>query len=207
MIIAGAGGLAAQMIDDLKSLYGENIYFWSEHESKYAFLRENFKFIKPGGLNSLLLQQNEFIVAVGNPFAREKITKALNNSGAIQVSFISPSARMSAYSTVEKGCCILAEVILEAGVTVKEGSLVNTRAIITHGCKVGAFCEIGPNAVLNGDCTVGDRTFIGAGAIIIPGRTVGSNVKIAAGAVVINDVPDNVLVAGVPAVVKKEIVK
>lgn len=43
------------------------------------------------------------------------------------------------------------------------------------------------------------KAWIGAGAIILPGVTVGENAIVAAGAVVTKDVPDNGVVAGVPA--------
>lgn len=47
--------------------------------------------------------------------------------------------------------------------------------------------------------TIGDNVWIGGHAVINPGVTVGNNVVIAAGAVVTKDVPNNVVVAGVPA--------
>ncbi len=53
--------------------------------------------------------------------------------------------------------------------------------------------------------TIGNDVWIGGGAIICPGVRVGNGVVIAAGSVVINDVPDNVMVAGNPAIIKKEI--
>lgn len=47
--------------------------------------------------------------------------------------------------------------------------------------------------------TIGDNAWIGGHAVINPGVTMGNNVVIAAGAVVTKDVPDDVVVAGVPA--------
>lgn len=47
--------------------------------------------------------------------------------------------------------------------------------------------------------------WIGAGATILPGVTVGENAIVAAAAVVTKDVPDNTMVAGVPARVIKTI--
>lgn len=49
------------------------------------------------------------------------------------------------------------------------------------------------------------KAWIGAGAIILPGVTVGENAIIAAGAVVTKDVPDNTVVAGVPAKILRKI--
>lgn len=46
---------------------------------------------------------------------------------------------------------------------------------------------------------VGDNVFIGINAIIMPGVTIGSNVIIGGGSVVSKNVPDNTIVAGVPA--------
>ncbi|MFD2134657.1 acyltransferase [Novosphingobium resinovorum] len=46
---------------------------------------------------------------------------------------------------------------------------------------------------------VGDGAWIGANAIILPGVHIGNGSVVAAGAVVTRDVPENSLVAGVPA--------
>jgi acetyltransferase-like isoleucine patch superfamily enzyme len=47
--------------------------------------------------------------------------------------------------------------------------------------------------------------WIGANAVILPGVTVGVNSVVAAGSVVTKDVPDNTVVAGVPARVIKKV--
>lgn len=49
------------------------------------------------------------------------------------------------------------------------------------------------------------NAWIGAGATILPGVTIGKNSIVAAGAVVSKDVPDNVIVGGVPAKIIKTI--
>lgn len=51
--------------------------------------------------------------------------------------------------------------------------------------------------------TIGDNVWIGGGAFINPGVTIGNGAVVASGAVVTKNVPENALVAGVPAVVKK----
>ena len=47
------------------------------------------------------------------------------------------------------------------------------------------------------------NAWIGAGATILPGVTIGENSVVAAGAVVTKNVPDNVVVGGVPAKILK----
>lgn len=47
--------------------------------------------------------------------------------------------------------------------------------------------------------TIGDDVWIGGNATILPGITIGNNVIVGAGAVVAEDIPDNTVVAGVPA--------
>lgn len=53
--------------------------------------------------------------------------------------------------------------------------------------------------------TIGHDVWIGGRAVITPGVTIGNNVVIAAGAVVTHDMPDNTLVAGVPAKVIRQL--
>lgn len=55
--------------------------------------------------------------------------------------------------------------------------------------------------------TIGDDVWICGKVTITPGVTIGNNVVVAAGAVVTKDVPDDSLVAGVPAKVIKHLEK
>lgn len=86
---------------------------------------------------------------------------------------------------------------------------------------IGENCDIGPEVkFITGGHEIGtalrraglgtantiiikDGCWIGAGSQILGGITIGPGVVVAAGSVVISDVPANVLVAGVPAVIKK----
>ena len=49
------------------------------------------------------------------------------------------------------------------------------------------------------------NAWIGAGVTILPGVTIGENAVVAAGAVVSRDVPDNTIVAGIPARIIKQV--
>lgn len=53
--------------------------------------------------------------------------------------------------------------------------------------------------------TIGNSVWIGGNAVILPGVTIGNNVVVGAGSVVTHNIPDNVVVAGNPAVIIKRL--
>lgn len=82
---------------------------------------------------------------------------------------------------------------------------------ILSGSRIGKNCEILPMVLMGKKSpdltdyhiTIGDNCYISTGVTILAPITIGNNVTIAAGAVVTKDVPDNTVVAGVPAKVVK----
>ena len=82
------------------------------------------------------------------------------------------------------------------------GCIVNTAAIVEHDCVVEDFVNISPRSAVAGHTRIGEKSFLGIGSTIINEITIGKKVVIGAGAVVIRDLPDNVMVAGVPAKIK-----
>ncbi|MCX8227084.1 MAG: gamma carbonic anhydrase family protein [Sulfitobacter sp.] len=73
---------------------------------------------------------------------------------------------------------------------------------------IGRNCTIGHSAIVHG-CTIGDGTLIGMGATVLNGAKIGRNCLIGAGALVTENtsIPDNSLVVGSPARVKRELSK
>lgn len=75
--------------------------------------------------------------------------------------------------------------------------------IITGDARIGKNCTIYPGVTVgkgdHGSPIIGDNCFLGLGAKIYGNITVGSNVMVLPNAVVTKDVPDNCIVAGVPA--------
>lgn len=73
---------------------------------------------------------------------------------------------------------------------------------------IGRNCTIGHSAIVHG-CTIGDCTLIGMGATVLNGAKIGRNCLIGAGALVTENtsIPDNSLVVGSPARVKRELSK
>ena len=84
-------------------------------------------------------------------------------------------------------------------------------AWIDESSQIGKNCTVLPRVLLGKkkpglsvpNIKIGDNCYIGTGSTILGPVNIGNNVTIAAGAVVIRDVPDNCLVAGNPAQIKK----
>ena len=101
------------------------------------------------------------------------------------------------------GADIFNHCFLGSEVRIGKGTLVNSGAQVHHEVSIGDFCEISPKAVILGAAKIGDQTRIGASATILPQIEIGNNVIIGAGSVITKDVPDNVVVVGVPGRVVK----
>ena len=70
---------------------------------------------------------------------------------------------------------------------------------ITHDGGVWIFREETPNIDVFGPIQIGNNVFIGLNATIMPNIKIGDNVVVGAGSIVTKDVPNNSVVAGIPA--------
>jgi len=133
-----------------------------------------------------------FLYRVGNWAYRHKITlipKLLN-----------------LFIRLVHNCAIYSETYIGAGTTFGYGGI----AVVIHKrVRIGKNCVIGSNVTIGGRSkslnvpVIGDDVYIATGAKILGPVKIGNNVVVGANAVVINDVPDNCVVAGVPAKIIK----
>lgn len=84
------------------------------------------------------------------------------------------------------------------------GVVIHSKAKIGRKVIIGQNVTIGRSLDPQDIPTIGDNVYISAGARIIGDISIGDNVIIGANAVVNKDVPDNCIVAGVPARIIRE---
>lgn len=125
---------------------------------------------------------------------------------------IEPGAVIREQVEIGDRAVIMMGAIINIGAVIGEGTMIDMGAVLGGRATVGRNCHIGAGAVLAGviepasaqPVRIGDGTLVGANAVVIEGVQVGRNCVVAAGAVVIDDVPDNMVVAGCPARIIKQ---
>jgi sugar O-acyltransferase (sialic acid O-acetyltransferase NeuD family) len=120
------------------------------------------------------------------------------------VNLIHPSSIVLPRSSCGEGTVISTGVLVASNTTIGNHVFLNRGARVGHHTRIADFVTIQPGANIAGLVEIGEASYVGMGAIVIERRKIGKGVTIAAGSVVTRDVPDHVLVAGNPAVIKKE---
>lgn len=141
----------------------------------------------------------------GDAGPRQAIFRKLRDLGFRLVTAIHRTAWVPASTFVGEGATILAGAVLGPCVRLGENVIVYSGAIVEHHSILGDHVQVGPGARLGGSVVVGERAFIGIGASVKHGVRIGPGAIVGAGAVVVNDVPDNVVVVGVPARLLKRV--
>lgn len=150
-------------------------------------------------LEPFLKEYDEVIVAVGSNDLREFRLNKLIRMEIPLATVIHPSAVISPSASIAGGCTVLARAVINPNATVGKGCIINTGAIIEHDCVIEDLVNVCPGVALAGHTVLGKKSFIGIGSTVIDGIKIGKDAVVGAGAVVIRDVPDRVIVVGVPA--------
>ncbi|MDQ0338981.1 tetrahydrodipicolinate N-acetyltransferase [Caldalkalibacillus uzonensis] len=126
---------------------------------------------------------------------------------------IEPGAIIRDQVEIGKNAVIMMGATINIGAVIGEGTMVDMNAVIGGRGTIGKNCHIGAGAVIAGvieppsakPVVIEDDVVVGANAVILEGVRVGKGSVVAAGAVVTEDVPENVVVAGTPARIIKQI--
>lgn len=117
---------------------------------------------------------------------------------------IHSQAIVSKAALIGEGTVVFANAVINPSAHIGKACIINTGAIVEHDCILKDGVHISPNATMGGTVCIGEKTWVCIGCSIAHHLTIGENSVLGAGSVVIQDVPNNVLVAGVPATIRKD---
>lgn len=148
---------------------------------------------------------HSFVVALGDIGKRKRTFEMALAAGLQPTTVVHPSSVVSTGASIGAGTMVSANCFIGVDARIGENCIVNSGAIVDHDCVVGSHTTIAPAATLAGRVTIEEMVMIGMGACVLDEVQIASQSTVAAGAVVTGDVPLAVMVAGVPAIIKKQL--
>lgn len=139
----------------------------------------------------------EFVIAIGNPYIREKIS---NELPVKWYTAIHPTAVISSLDVeIGEGTVIMANAVINPSARIGKHCIINTGAIVEHDNILEDYVHLSPNVTLAGIVKVGKSTHIGAGSCTKQVLHIASNCIIGAGSVIVKDITESGTYVGVPA--------
>lgn len=139
-----------------------------------------------------------YLVGIGKGSVRERLSRRMDAAGHRAAIAVHPSATLGSNSTLGEGTVICAGARMTTNVNVGRHVHLNPNVTIGHDSTLQDFVSVNPAGNISGDCLIRTRTLIGVNAAVLQQLTVGQDVVVGAAALVTKDVPDSVVVKGVP---------
>lgn len=196
LVIIGASGHGKVVADiALKNGY-ETILFLDDNEK----IRNCGHYSVVGTSQDVMrYKQFDFIVAIGNSIARQKIINELLAKGLHVCKLIHPSANVAEDTSIDIGTVIMAGAVVNSETEIGKGCIINTSSSVDHDCRIESFVHVAVGAHIAGTVHIGERTWIGAGATIRNNIEIANDCMIGLGAAVVGDIKEKGTYIGVPA--------
>lgn len=204
-VILGGGGHAGTLIDiiqitgiaELHAVLDRDSSRWGQDLLGVPILGDDE--LLPEMVNEGITHFAVGIGSTGNNRPRERLYQLGCSHKLKPLTIVHPSVFCSKQAAIGTGCQLLPGSIINAHATLGRNVIVNSGAIVEHDCVIGDHVHIASGAVLASTIRAARLAHIGPGATIKQLISIGESAVVGAGAVVVHDVPDHVVVGGVPA--------
>lgn len=137
------------------------------------------------------------VLAIGDSEIRKKIFSKYQFCEFFPV--IHPSAIISEYSKIGKGCIIAPNCVIGPNVEIGDFAHINIQTNIGHDCRIKDFFTTAYSVSLSGTCDIGNNVYFGTNSCVKQNITICDNVIIGMGASVVKDIEEEGTYVGCPA--------
>lgn len=195
LLIVGAGGFAREVFCWIHPEAYQVIGFYSEMDGPTDLFGLQV-------LRSLdyLPMNTDFIVAVGEPKTRERLSAVLMARGLRPcMPLLCPIVIMGRDIKIGDGSIVCPGSILSTNIKLGVGSIVNLNCTIGHDAVLDDYVTLSPGANISGNVKIGERSYIGTNAAIREKVSVGKDCMLGMGAALTRNMPSGEMWVGVPA--------
>ncbi len=205
--ICGAGGLGREVLelaDQINKIYNKwskIIFIETEHfiSNKTINITKNEVKTFDEAIIQYDIEDINFIIAVGEPIIREKISNKINSLNYNLTTLIHPNVHIPKSTKINKGVVICSQAIISCDVEIKNNVYIQPNALIGHDCIIEENTVISGLVHLAGKCHVGQNTYLGMNVCVKENVSIGKYSIIGMASVVMKDIPDYVIALGNPA--------
>ncbi|WBB69861.1 acetyltransferase [Micromonospora sp. WMMD812] len=139
------------------------------------------------------------VIGIGDPRIRRAVARRVDGYPTPAASLVHPAATIGPDTRHGPGFVAFPGARVTTNVTIGRHVHLNQNATVGHDSTLADFVGVNPLAAVSGDCDLAEGVLIGTTAAVLQGLRVGRDSTVGAGACVVRDVPDQVVVKGVPA--------
>jgi sugar O-acyltransferase (sialic acid O-acetyltransferase NeuD family) len=191
--IVGAGGMGRelyfQMLDN--DPYEEVVFFVNDE-----YPHDNIKILPFSKFDPAVY---EIVVAVGNPYDRQKLVNA-SPSNTKFFTFVHKSVQVFDNIEIGEGSVICAGSILTTNIKIGRHAQLNRATNISHDAIIGDFFTTGPGVHVSGNCKIGNRVYMGSLSCIREKISICDDVVIGLNSGIIKNIYESGTYVGTPAV-------
>lgn len=140
----------------------------------------------------------EFVIANGEPEAREMLYNKIKNAGYKLTTIYGPGCSILPGAQIGEGC-ILSDCIISSDVVVKDNVMINSKVVIGHDAIVGLHSIVSAFCFVGGYTIVGNKVYMAPGSMAKDRIYIGESSIISLGAVLLRSVRKQAIMVGNPA--------
>jgi sugar O-acyltransferase (sialic acid O-acetyltransferase NeuD family) len=144
-------------------------------------------------------QEVQFVIGIGTGKVRRAIDERLSSAGFRAATLVHPAATIGHGVRIGQGSVICAGARATTNIRLGRHVHLNLNTTVGHDCNLEDYVTINPLVAISGWVHIGSETMMGTHSAVLQNLSIGSRSAVGAGACVVKDVPDDVVVKGVPA--------